>query len=335
VLLDGKGRAFLTDFGIAVGDLAQRSTMTGFSVGTPHYMSPEQIQTPGELTARGGHRSDIYSFGVVLFEMLTGRVPFGGKADHDQTYQIQRDHCEKLPPSPRELNANVSPAIESVVLRCLAKHADERPQSCADLLQQLEAAVLGTPAAALAPPKPRRAATVMEGAIAGPGAAVTTPPAPLPMPPRRGANPRLAWLAVGALVIVGSVSYVVLTTAGPPAQSEAPQPTPPKPDPSTPPQPPGPGRQGDDPRRRGSAQEGRGQSPPAQVQVPPVKVVEADAHYKNGLRYKSQSNWCDAKAEADEAIKVVTNYPGYYPNLPEYRELQKQGDEGCKADNAL
>ena len=108
----------LMDFGIAGGKVLTRLTMTGARVGTPVYMSPEQ--------ARGlkiDHRSDIYSLGLVFYEMLTGQTAFKGGYEaivHQQIFQT--------PPPPRQLNLAIPKAIDELVMRMIAKDPDERPR---------------------------------------------------------------------------------------------------------------------------------------------------------------------------------------------------------------
>ena len=139
VLLDADGDTELTDFGIAhiVGSI--HLTRTRSVLGTAHYVSPEQ--------ARGADvdaRTDIYSLGVVLFELLTGRVPFLAES----ALAVALKHADEAPPRPRQLNPAVSPAAEAIVLKALAKRPDERFQTAADLRDALLAA--GTEAASLA-----------------------------------------------------------------------------------------------------------------------------------------------------------------------------------------
>lgn len=214
VLVDRMGRSFLTDFGIAIGDFAERGTVTGFAVGTPDYMSPEQIQTPREVTIQnGGHRSDIYSYGVVLYEMLTGRVPFGG-----EIYQVQHAHCVEPPPPLRDVNPSVPQALEELVLRCLAKSPNDRPQSCADLLKQFNAAVDQKPATGTQRRSAAHAATVVEKPRAGeiaPPVKAAPAPAPGTQPAetaRKRGVPKAAWLGVGAVLIAGGISYAILSS---------------------------------------------------------------------------------------------------------------------------
>jgi len=137
------------DFGIAaLRDIkAGRLTRAGDVVGTPHYMSPEHC-----LGEELDERSDIYSLGVVLFEMLTSVVPF----DSSTPTAIVVKHVNDRPPSPRALNPNISPAVESVVLRALEKRRDARPQTAGEMARELIAAADG---AELGSPHPSMAAT--------------------------------------------------------------------------------------------------------------------------------------------------------------------------------
>ena len=114
------------DFGIAaLRDVkAGRLTRAGALVGTPHYMSPEHC-----LGEELDGRSDIYSLGIVLFEMLTGVVPF----DSPTTTAIVVKHVNDPPPPPRTLNPKISPAVESVMLRALEKRRDARPQTAGEM----------------------------------------------------------------------------------------------------------------------------------------------------------------------------------------------------------
>src|SRR5262245_6553927 len=124
------------DFGIAaLRDVnAGRLTRTGSVVGTPHYMSPEHC-----LGEELDGRSDIYSLGIVLFEMLTGVAPF----DSPTTTAIVVKHVNDPPPPPRTLNPKISPAVESVALRALEKRRDARPQTAGEMARELIAAASG------------------------------------------------------------------------------------------------------------------------------------------------------------------------------------------------
>lgn len=124
----GEGdRVTLIDFGIAVRADGTRMTRHGARVGTTLYMSPEQITHPDRVD----HRTDVYSAGVVLYEMLAGRPPFDAESDFD----IERMHV--LSPPPR-LRAAVSESLRQAMLRALAKEPDQRFGGCAEFLEALD-----------------------------------------------------------------------------------------------------------------------------------------------------------------------------------------------------
>ncbi|MEI6043290.1 MAG: serine/threonine-protein kinase [Chloroflexota bacterium] len=122
VLTDKSGRVILSDFGIAkMIEASTQLTGTGMGIGTPDYMSPEQAMGE-ELDAR----SDEYSLGVMVYEMLTGRVPFVG----DTPIAIVMGHVTKPLPSMRHSNPTVPPSVEQVIAKVLAKKPTERYESC-------------------------------------------------------------------------------------------------------------------------------------------------------------------------------------------------------------
>jgi serine/threonine protein kinase len=132
------------DFGIAkLRDLTTTNlTITGNVMGTPHYMSPEQC-----LGEDIDSRSDLYSLGVVIYQMLTGALPFNSST----STAVVMQHVNKEPPSLRSINLSISHAVEAAVLHALAKRREERPQSAEALARELAAAVnTATP-----PPVPR------------------------------------------------------------------------------------------------------------------------------------------------------------------------------------
>lgn len=129
ILLDEEGRPLLADFGIAQAlSSGPRLTQTGTSVGTPEYMSPEQGQG-----LRVDGRSDIYSLGIVLYQMVTGRVPFQAHTPVATLYQV----VHQPPPPPRQLNPRIPAYLESVIMRALAKNPDQRFQSAREMAAAL------------------------------------------------------------------------------------------------------------------------------------------------------------------------------------------------------
>ena len=130
IMVDKSGNPKIMDFGIARSLRAEGITGEGAIIGTPEYMSPEQVE--GKETDQ---RSDIYSLGVVLYEMLTGKVPFEG----ENTFSIALKHRDEIPPHPRELNPELSPELSAVILKCMAKEKEKRCQSAQELLSDLNA----------------------------------------------------------------------------------------------------------------------------------------------------------------------------------------------------
>jgi serine/threonine-protein kinase len=129
VLLDGGGEPFITDFGVARLMGEPGITRSGIFLGTPNYASPEQAKLlPLD------ERSDLYSLGVVLFEMATGRRPFVG----DDTEEILEQHKNTPPPVPRELQPSVSPEFSELILRCLEKDPSRRYPNTGALRRALE-----------------------------------------------------------------------------------------------------------------------------------------------------------------------------------------------------
>jgi len=148
VMLTPDGRAMLNDFGIAkIVGAASGITRTGASIGTPDYMSPEQIT--GD-TAKIGPASDVYALGVVLYEMVIGRVPFTA----DTPIAVMLKHLADPIPLPRSLNPELPEAVERVILKALAKDPTDRYQSAGELTQALQAAISATPPPTLIRPAP-------------------------------------------------------------------------------------------------------------------------------------------------------------------------------------
>lgn len=131
IIISRDGKVKVTDFGIAKA--ATSNTITSNVMGSVHYTSPEQ--------ARGGYsdeKSDIYSLGITMFEMLTGRVPFNG----DTTVAIAIKHIQEAMPSPREYVPEIPQCVESIIYKCCEKSPDRRYQSMGELITDLKQALL-------------------------------------------------------------------------------------------------------------------------------------------------------------------------------------------------
>jgi eukaryotic-like serine/threonine-protein kinase len=131
VMVDEDGNIKLIDFGIAMKEDARRLTFTNLSatLGTPDYISPEQVK--GQ---RGDQRSDVYSLGIMLYEMLTGEVPFGGP----NPLAAMNERLLVDPPSARKLNAEISPELEEIVYRALERDPRHRYATAHEMMWDLE-----------------------------------------------------------------------------------------------------------------------------------------------------------------------------------------------------
>jgi serine/threonine-protein kinase len=131
IIVTTSGDLKIIDFGTALLDGAKRLTWRHLSesLGTPDYMSPEQIQ--GD---RGDVRSDIYAWGIMMYEFLTGRVPFRG----DNWMAVMAGHLTKDPERIRKRNSAVTPALEAVVLKAMRRYPDHRYQTPRELLDDLD-----------------------------------------------------------------------------------------------------------------------------------------------------------------------------------------------------
>jgi serine/threonine-protein kinase len=205
ILFDRRGAAFVSDFGIAkVMASATAYTGTGI-IGTPEYMSPEQARAMKELDPR----SDVYSLAVMVFEMLTGQLPY--KADTPMGLAMA--HVLEPVPSLRQVNPGVSKAVDAVVQRALAKEPPQRYASASEFVADLQAAIGQRPAP--------NAATVVE---APPPVMVTAARADAPGPstgPGSGGVPatgvqrrRPRPMVLGAVAGVGALGLCLLAGAG-------------------------------------------------------------------------------------------------------------------------
>ncbi len=192
----GGERIKILDFGIAklVGDESSdhSRTQTGVIMGTPMYMSPEQCRNAGGVD----HRTDIYSLGCVLFHLLTGRPPFTAPTTGDMI----ASHLMEEPPAPSTVVTDIPPPVDALVLRCLAKAADERPadmNELANLIARLRATGDAGDADA-----PGGGADVGLLRTLAQGAAV-----PPPSPPRWRRRTRVA---AGLAVVVAALAAIVI-----------------------------------------------------------------------------------------------------------------------------
>jgi eukaryotic-like serine/threonine-protein kinase len=197
VIVDPEGVVKVTDFGIARAGASQM-TEEGAIIGTAQYLSPEQARgAPVDQT------SDLYSTGIVLFELLTGEVPFTG----DSPVEIAMKHLGETPPVPSDLRADIPEDLDLVVVRALAKEPADRYQSAAAFDADLETVARGGRVAA----ETADAATMV---LAGEATAATQiarrPPPPQYEPPKRG-RPLWPWfLAIGtvlAVLVLGLLFY--------------------------------------------------------------------------------------------------------------------------------
>ena len=137
IMVDKEGTARIMDFGVARSLKMPGITQTGGVVGTPEYMSPEQLD--GEQT---DPRSDIYALGVILYEMVTGRAPFAGETP----YAVAMKHKTEVPAPPRSLNPHLPAVFERVIMTCLEKDRERRYRSAEALLADLDAVARELPA---------------------------------------------------------------------------------------------------------------------------------------------------------------------------------------------
>jgi eukaryotic-like serine/threonine-protein kinase len=215
-------RVKVLDFGIAkLRDMvASNLTQTGSVMGTPHYMSPEQC-----LGEELDSRSDIYSLGIVLYEMLAGVVPFNSPTSTAVVVQ----HVNQTPPSLRTINLSISQPVEAVVLHALAKKREERPQTATALAQEMNAAVhsgVGTPSFAPAqnhsfgsaqPPAPSgmMPTVVLKTPVSGSSAPYPDQASPFhgvaPMyapPTQAGKRTGAIFASIGGLVVIGLAIFI-------------------------------------------------------------------------------------------------------------------------------
>ena len=205
VIVDDAGQAKVTDFGIARAG-ASEMTETGSIMGTAQYLSPEQAQGHAVTAA-----SDLYSIGVMFYEMLAGRLPFEGES----AVAVALKHLSEPPTPISHLRPDVHPALESVVMAALAKDPAQRWQSAEDFAAGLTAAgeqvaagpVVGQDTAAFNP-IPMPVPLDGDGAVAAPLAAVAEPVAP------EKKKRRWPWFTIGLLTLALAAFLIFLAVSG-------------------------------------------------------------------------------------------------------------------------
>jgi len=144
IMIDKNGNVRIMDFGIARSLKGTGITGAGVMIGTPEYMSPEQVE--GKEVDQ---RSDIYSLAIILYKMLTGRLPFEG----DTPFTIGVKHKSEIPKDPKELNPQIPDDLSGVILKCLEKEKESRYQTADDVRSELERIEQGFPTTDRVAPK--------------------------------------------------------------------------------------------------------------------------------------------------------------------------------------
>jgi beta-lactam-binding protein with PASTA domain/predicted Ser/Thr protein kinase len=195
VIVDAEGKAVVTDFGIARAGVSE-ITQAGSVMGTPHYLSPEQAQGMDVTPV-----SDLYSIGVILYEALTGRVPF----EADSAVAIAMKQVSQAPQRPSSINPKVSPALDAAVMRALEKDPAQRFQSADAFIAALDAAIKepdapGGGTAAFAPLPPVVALPEEAGAQE-----------PESEEDKRRRRRRRRWILIAIAILLGALAGFALT----------------------------------------------------------------------------------------------------------------------------
>jgi serine/threonine-protein kinase len=190
IMITAQGLVKLMDFGIAKSAEDVHLTRPGTTMGSASYMSPEQVR--GDAV---DGRTDLYSFGVMLYELLTGRKPFRA----DTAYSLLNAHLNEIPTAPMEVNPALSPELNDIVLRAMAKRPEERFQNAEEFRQAIRRRRKRRPAPVpQATPVPSPV-PVPPPKLASPGLVPTEPFEPsVDAPSRDRAVPRALWIGIGA-----------------------------------------------------------------------------------------------------------------------------------------
>jgi serine/threonine-protein kinase len=222
IIVGPGGQVKITDFGIAKSALSTAMTETGVTFGTADYISPEQAR--GQPATP---RSDLYSLGVTLYEMLTGRLPFSGES----SIAVAMQHVGEEPPPPRMLNPRIPPALEALTLRAMSKNPDDRPASAEEFARLLagwrdvgEQATMVRPV----PPRPAPARSSADGVahprpvprsapVSSTTSRINLPPPRPPIaahPPPEGRGLGFGGFLLGLLLLAGVLGLVYLGVSG-------------------------------------------------------------------------------------------------------------------------
>lgn len=215
ILLTPDGGVYLADFGLARITQAGDSTLSqDMIMGTPQYISPEQAKGNIELD----NRTDLYSFGIVVYEMITGRVPF----QSDTSYSIIHSQIFDSPPMPSSLNDQIKPEVEAVLLKALEKEPGNRYETAVSFIEALANPITEQSTATALPTPIPHSQTLSDPTP------VPTPPPVLPTvqpeaeppwpPPAKRRGPKLRWI-LGGLLGLGAccvLSIAILTLFTPP-----------------------------------------------------------------------------------------------------------------------
>ena len=226
IMVSNDGHVTLMDFGLVRATEGTMLTMSGAVMGTPEYMAPEQAQ--GQPT---DHRADIYAFGIVIYRLLVGRLPF----ERTTAPALIHAHVYEAPPPLRQLRPDLSRVVEAVVLKAIAKQPTDRYQSAGQLAREFEAAIGGKADAGLAAPVVPPVAGGSGRASTPPGASrpptpsgsTTARPRPRTAPPaaRQPASKIPILIGLLLLLLVAAVGGAWLITSPPETPTATPAPT--------------------------------------------------------------------------------------------------------------
>jgi eukaryotic-like serine/threonine-protein kinase len=219
MMLTQSGVVKLMDFGIAKATADHKLTMTGTTMGSVYYMSPEQIQ--GAATLDG--RADLYSMGITLYELVTGKRPFDGESQ----YSIMAAHLERAPVPPITLDPRLPQALNDAILMAVAKDSNARFQSAGAFRN----ALMGMASMIQAPTGPLASPTTSLPVAAAPIVAAAAPHAALPQTVAPASqSKRWLWMTVGGVAAAAAIVFAIqfapkkqTKAAEPPAQSASAQ----------------------------------------------------------------------------------------------------------------